>query len=603
MKKKSLIAIAFILLIGLLTNPVLAQEAPQCDEQYTVQAGDSLSIIAEKYYGDVLAYPQIVAANNAQSEDEYPDIANPDLIEPGLVLCLPPGDVMAQLVQMAQSAPPGLSPTELANATYPTQYTPSGSATLENGRFSEPAAPGSATEITVRMTRYVAYGELNGQPAAAVVLVSDPGGSGTFYDLYAMVSQDGQPTAVASTMLGDRVDINSITIENNQIVVDMVQAGPDDPLCCPSQQVINSYELQGDQLLAVSSQEVAKQPAEDATSSPQLAGPVWLWQQTLMNNDDQFVPANPANYSVQFNADGTLAVQADCNQVGGSYTLDGSQITITMGPSTLAACPEGSLGDQFVQNLSQANIYSFAGEELLIDLMLDSGTMRFGAQSSELAGTGWTVIGYNNGRGGVVSTIIGTELTADFGADGMLTGSAGCNNYSAGYELGGSNITIGPAAATRMACAEPEGIMQQEQEYLAALQTAATYQISGDRLEIRTAEGATVATFERQSSPAPAEEAKLVWVDQVEIQNVDGQYLATLIGNYPDGCSTLGEIETTVTGDTISVTALADSPPDAMCTMALVPFEETIPLDLSQVEPGEYTVVVNETATTTVTVN
>ncbi len=50
--------------------------------------------------------------------------------------------------------------------------------------------------------------------------------------------------------------------------------------------------------------------------------------------------------------------------------------------------------------------------------------------------------------------------------------------------------------ATRRFCAEPEGIMEQEQEYLTALGTAATYRMTGDRMEMRTAEGSIVATFE-----------------------------------------------------------------------------------------------------------
>ncbi|MCB0225273.1 MAG: META domain-containing protein, partial [Anaerolineae bacterium] len=344
--------------------------------------------------------------------------------------------------------------------------------------------------------------ELNGQPSAALVLVSDPGGSGTFYDLYVMVSQAGVPTSVATISLGDRVEINSIAIENNQIVVDMVQAGPDDPMCCPSQHVINTYELQGDQLVEVSSQPVeddTTSDSSDSSSSPELTGPVWAWQQTQMNNGDLFTPDDPGNYTVQFMADGTMSAQADCNQVGGSYTVnDDSQMTITLGPSTLVACPEGSLGDQFTQNLSQANIYSFDGENLLIDLTFDSGTMTFSPQSSELAGTNWVVINYNNGQEAVVTPIDGTELTADFGEDGTLSGSAGCNNYTTGYTVDGSNITIDPPASTRMACAEPEGIMDQEQAYLAALPTAATYQITGNNLVMRTADGAMVANFERQ---------------------------------------------------------------------------------------------------------
>ncbi len=37
--------------------------------------------------------------------------------------------------------------------------------------------------------------------------------------------------------------------------------------------------------------------------------------------------------------------------------------------------------------------------------------------------------------------------------------------------------------------------MEQESQYLAALGTAATYRIEGERLELRTAEGALAADF------------------------------------------------------------------------------------------------------------
>src|SRR5690242_5804291 len=73
-----------------------------------------------------------------------------------------------------------LSPSALANAEYQSEYTKSGTVKLENGEYREPVAPGSATETVVQLTKYVAYGELDGQPAAAVVLVTNPGGSGTF---------------------------------------------------------------------------------------------------------------------------------------------------------------------------------------------------------------------------------------------------------------------------------------------------------------------------------------------------------------------------------------------------------------------------------------
>jgi hypothetical protein len=42
--------------------------------------------------------------------------------------------------------------------------------------------------------------------------------------------------------------------------------------------------------------------------------------------------------------------------------------------------------------------------------------------------------------------------------------------------------------------------MEQEQQYLTALETAATYKIDGLNMEMRTADGALVVTFQRDIS-------------------------------------------------------------------------------------------------------
>jgi heat shock protein HslJ len=46
-------------------------------------------------------------------------------------------------------------------------------------------------------------------------------------------------------------------------------------------------------------------------------------------------------------------------------------------------------------------------------------------------------------------------------------------------------------------CAEPEGVMEQEQMLLAALETVATAQVEGDRLELRRADGALALSATR----------------------------------------------------------------------------------------------------------
>ena len=94
--------------------------------------------------------------------------------------------------------------------------------------------------------------------------------------------------------------------------------------------------------------------------------------------------------------------------------------------------------------------------------------------------------------------LAGTTLTADFGKDGTLSGNSGCNTYSGGYKVNGDQITIGPLASTMMACSDPVGVMEQEAQYLAALQSAATYQIEGNVLQLRTKDDALAAIFNRK---------------------------------------------------------------------------------------------------------
>ena len=84
-----------------------------------------------------------------------------------------------------------------------------------------------------------------------------------------------------------------------------------------------------------------------------------------------------ANYTLTFNDDGTFDAKADCNQVSGTYTIvDKSVLTMTVGPSTLAACPEGSLSDEYVQLLGDVKTYSIAGDQMTLTLE-DSSELLF----------------------------------------------------------------------------------------------------------------------------------------------------------------------------------------------------------------------------------
>lgn len=118
-----------------------------------------------------------------------------------------------------------------------------------------------------------------------------------------------------------------------------------------------------------------------------------------------------------------------------------------------------------------------------------------------LDGTAWEVTGINNGKGAVASLAAGANVTLEFGAEARASGSAGCNRFTAGYARGKDTLTFAPAAATRMMCATP-GVMEQEQAFLQALQRVATMHMEGDRLELRAADGALMVAA-RRTAPSP----------------------------------------------------------------------------------------------------
>jgi heat shock protein HslJ len=111
-----------------------------------------------------------------------------------------------------------------------------------------------------------------------------------------------------------------------------------------------------------------------------------------------------------------------------------------------------------------------------------------------LESTHWQASGINNGKGGVVSSANTQLATARF-KDGKVSGHAGCNAFNASYEIKGDQITMGPAMTTRKHCAEPDGIMDQEQEYLQALSRVRVYELADTGLKLRDEKGSLQVNF------------------------------------------------------------------------------------------------------------
>jgi branched-chain amino acid transport system substrate-binding protein len=117
---KKLLTILLILTFAVTLTPqtILAAPAWQgvaCEQDVVVQADDWLSKLAEKFYGDVLAFPALVEATNQAhaADDSYARIDNSDIIEPGWKLCVPSTeDAQALLTGQASSALAGAASGE-----------------------------------------------------------------------------------------------------------------------------------------------------------------------------------------------------------------------------------------------------------------------------------------------------------------------------------------------------------------------------------------------------------------------------------------------------------------------------------------------------------
>jgi len=74
--------------------------------------------------------------------------------------------------------------------------------------------------------------------------------------------------------------------------------------------------------------------------------------------------------------------------------------------------------------------------------------------------------------------IEGAQPTLNFSAEGRVSGKASCNSYTGKYVLSDEGLRIGPTAATMIAC-EPR-LMQQEQAFLARLETIRRFELAAD---------------------------------------------------------------------------------------------------------------------------
>jgi hypothetical protein len=124
-----------------------------------------------------------------------------------------------------------------------------------------------------------------------------------------------------------------------------------------------------------------------------------------------------------------------------------------------------------------------------------------------------------------------------------------------------------------------------------------TVEVHGEQLHLMLAEDGSAATPGESSSGA-AEDVltRPATIDDINVTVTTARparLVVTISGYFPDGCTSLGTVTQRIEGRRIIFNVGTVRPRDAMCTMALVPFTEDIPLQVEGLSAGRYTVEVN----------
>ena len=111
----------------------------------------------------------------------------------------------------------------------------------------------------------------------------------------------------------------------------------------------------------------------------------------------------------------------------------------------------------------------------------------------------WFLVSFDD-QGNKKKVIANTQTTIQFSTE-SLSGSASCNRYFAGYQLTNRyDLTIERIGATKMACPNPVGIMQQEHTYLQLLSQAKAYYIRDGQLTLYNEDKIAILIFQQQEN-------------------------------------------------------------------------------------------------------
>lgn len=140
--------------------------------------------------------------------------------------------------------------SELENADYTGLQV--GNISLSNGKWEGlPYVEGGAARPRAGLLKdFLLSADLNGNgnQESIVVLWENSGGTGSYSYVAVMTRHNSKIKNIGTTLIGDRVKIRNGKIENGEILLEVLQAGEDDAMCCPTMLATRSWSMENGKL-------------------------------------------------------------------------------------------------------------------------------------------------------------------------------------------------------------------------------------------------------------------------------------------------------------------------------------------------------------------
>jgi heat shock protein HslJ len=125
-----------------------------------------------------------------------------------------------------------------------------------------------------------------------------------------------------------------------------------------------------------SSRESSAGSSSAATASG-LTGTVWKLQSFQRSDATSVRVPDPNQFTVEFAADGKMAVRADCNRCAGSYSQSGTALDINQAVAcTRAACPSAPFDQEYLAALVDTTSARLTGD--VLECASARGVLTFG---------------------------------------------------------------------------------------------------------------------------------------------------------------------------------------------------------------------------------